>query len=232
MALPQPALEYLISLSEPSLDALHFSRLARVANLQSEAHEVLNQWVEAAVEAKLCCWVRERRARKEIRLKLKLTSSTVATRRRQASRHHVSHFVALASPRQSHVPATPVQGLWIQFTSGFSFVAARFIQPDTPFARRVRDFQRATARTANGHSLQACSSKRAASSQRCLLADSHGTQLCVTPSPDPDKLVNGRKTLDMRAPPPQHAIRQLSLDVRWLPLTSARPSYRSWSTQA
>jgi hypothetical protein len=47
------ALEYLFTSSGASLESFHLSRLNAVANLRKELHEILDEWVEAEVQARL-----------------------------------------------------------------------------------------------------------------------------------------------------------------------------------
>jgi len=55
------ALEYLFTSSGASLESFHLSRLNAVANLRKELHEILDEWVEAEVQARLAQWLLARK---------------------------------------------------------------------------------------------------------------------------------------------------------------------------
>src|SRR5579863_644911 len=61
MASAQPPLEYLISSSEESLESFELSRLSNVANLRKELRTVLDEFVEAEIEARIARWILEGR---------------------------------------------------------------------------------------------------------------------------------------------------------------------------
>jgi hypothetical protein len=49
--------EYLLRCSKPSLESFELSRLNRVANLRKELRMLVEDWIEAEVEARLAHWV-------------------------------------------------------------------------------------------------------------------------------------------------------------------------------
>ena len=51
--------EYLLRCSKPSLESFELSRLNRVANLRKELRMLVEDWIEAEVEARLAHWVLE-----------------------------------------------------------------------------------------------------------------------------------------------------------------------------
>ncbi len=61
MASAQPPLEYLISSSEESLESFELSRLSHVANLRKELRMVLDEFVEAEIQARIARWILEGR---------------------------------------------------------------------------------------------------------------------------------------------------------------------------
>lgn len=61
MARCSPPLHYLLRCSRTSLEAFELARLNRIANLRKEFDEMLEQWVEAEVEARLSRWILEMR---------------------------------------------------------------------------------------------------------------------------------------------------------------------------
>lgn len=109
MAFAQPALEYLVSLSGDSLDAFHFSRLARTANLQNEMSEVLKQWIEAILEAKLARWVHGRRNDRELKLRVKSLGRRALDARRGASTIAASCLFVLKTLNRSASAVTTLE---------------------------------------------------------------------------------------------------------------------------
>ncbi len=64
MSESKPVFEYLKSCSQPSLESFELSRLNRARNLRREMRELVEEWIEAEVQARLARWVLEhRRAR-------------------------------------------------------------------------------------------------------------------------------------------------------------------------
>jgi len=61
MASAQPPLEYLISSSDTGLQSFELSRLAHVANLRKELRAILDEFVEAEIEARIARWILEGR---------------------------------------------------------------------------------------------------------------------------------------------------------------------------
>ncbi len=58
--LPAP-FDYLATCSEPSLESFELSRFNRIANLRKELRQILNEWIEAEVEARLARWLLNQR---------------------------------------------------------------------------------------------------------------------------------------------------------------------------
>ncbi len=50
-------LEYLSTSSNASIESFHLSRLNAMANLRKELHEIVEEWVEAEVQARLAQWL-------------------------------------------------------------------------------------------------------------------------------------------------------------------------------
>jgi hypothetical protein len=61
MGSAHPPLEYLVTSSNTSLESFELSRLNAVANLRKEIRQVVDDWVEAEIEARIARWVLERR---------------------------------------------------------------------------------------------------------------------------------------------------------------------------
>ncbi len=61
MASAQPPLEYLISSSDAGLQSFELSRLAQVANLRKELRAILDEFVEAEIQARIARWILEGR---------------------------------------------------------------------------------------------------------------------------------------------------------------------------
>jgi hypothetical protein len=61
MASAQPPFEYLISSSEESLESFELSRLSHVSNLRKELRTVLDEFVEAEIQARIARWILEGR---------------------------------------------------------------------------------------------------------------------------------------------------------------------------
>jgi len=55
----RPPLEYLLTCSEAGLESFEMSRLNRVANLRRELRDVLDEWMEAEVNARVARWLLE-----------------------------------------------------------------------------------------------------------------------------------------------------------------------------
>lgn len=53
--------DYLAGCSKPGLESFELSRLNQVANLRKELREVVEEWIEAEVQARLARWILERR---------------------------------------------------------------------------------------------------------------------------------------------------------------------------
>ena len=54
-------LEYLLSCSDPALESIHLSRLDRAAALRKEMRDVLEEWVQAEVDARIARWILKNR---------------------------------------------------------------------------------------------------------------------------------------------------------------------------
>ena len=59
MRLPQPPLEYLVTSSQVALESFELARLNRTANLRKEMREILEEWVQMEVDARLARWILE-----------------------------------------------------------------------------------------------------------------------------------------------------------------------------
>jgi hypothetical protein len=55
----QAPLEYLVTSSQTSLEAFELARLNRCANLRKEVREVLEEWIQMEVDARLARWILE-----------------------------------------------------------------------------------------------------------------------------------------------------------------------------
>lgn len=56
MSSVQPPIEYLLTSSKTSLESFELSRLNQVANLRKEFRGLLDEWIEAEIEARLAHW--------------------------------------------------------------------------------------------------------------------------------------------------------------------------------
>jgi len=61
MGSARPPFEYLISSSQASLESYELSRLNAVANLRKELRQIVDEWVEAEIEARMARWILDRR---------------------------------------------------------------------------------------------------------------------------------------------------------------------------
>lgn len=61
MSNAHPPLEHLVASSNTSLESFELTRLNRVADLSKELRQILNEWIEAEIEARLARWILERR---------------------------------------------------------------------------------------------------------------------------------------------------------------------------
>lgn len=61
MKITKPMLEYLASCSSASLESFELARLNDKANLRKQMIEVLDQWVEVDVQARVANWILARR---------------------------------------------------------------------------------------------------------------------------------------------------------------------------
>jgi len=67
MGAPRPSMEYLASSSPASLESMELAKLSRAANLRKELQQVLEEWVEAEVDARMARSILDwRRARKSL----------------------------------------------------------------------------------------------------------------------------------------------------------------------
>jgi hypothetical protein len=57
--------QYLLECSQMSLEDFELARLDRAGNLRKQLRDIAEEWVEAAVEARLAQWVRENRHRSD-----------------------------------------------------------------------------------------------------------------------------------------------------------------------
>jgi hypothetical protein len=67
MSESKPVFDYLQTCSQQSLESFELSRLSQVANLRKELRDVVAEWVEAEVQARLARWLLERwRTREQV----------------------------------------------------------------------------------------------------------------------------------------------------------------------
>jgi hypothetical protein len=59
MRVDQPPLEYLVTSSQASLEAFELARLNRCANLRKELRDVIEEWLQMEVDARLARWILE-----------------------------------------------------------------------------------------------------------------------------------------------------------------------------
>jgi hypothetical protein len=57
----RPALEYLVACSDMSLESFRISRMNQAANLRKQVHALVDEWIEAEVDAGLSRWMLEGR---------------------------------------------------------------------------------------------------------------------------------------------------------------------------
>ena len=66
MRAPQPPLEYLVTASQASLEAFELAQLNRSANLRKELRDILDEWLQTEVDARVSRWILEcRRAQND-----------------------------------------------------------------------------------------------------------------------------------------------------------------------
>lgn len=65
MSSAHPPLEHLLTSSIVSLESFELSRLNAVANLRKEFRQVIDEWIEAEIEARLSRWILNRRREAE-----------------------------------------------------------------------------------------------------------------------------------------------------------------------
>jgi len=61
MGSAHPPLDYLVSSSESSLESFELARLNAVANLRKELRQIVDEWIEAEIEARMARWILDRR---------------------------------------------------------------------------------------------------------------------------------------------------------------------------
>jgi hypothetical protein len=61
MGSAHPPFEYLVSSSQASLESFELARLNAVANLRKEFRQLVDEWIEAEIEARMARWVLETR---------------------------------------------------------------------------------------------------------------------------------------------------------------------------
>jgi len=59
MRAPQPPLEYLVTASQTSLEAFELAQLNRSANLRKELRDILDEWLQTEVDARVSRWILE-----------------------------------------------------------------------------------------------------------------------------------------------------------------------------
>jgi hypothetical protein len=57
----KPSLEYLTTCSQTSLEAFELSRYNRVANLRKQLRDLVEEWIDAEVDARLARWIRDQK---------------------------------------------------------------------------------------------------------------------------------------------------------------------------
>ena len=57
MGSAHPPFEYLVSSSQASLESFELARLNAVANLRKEFRQLVDEWIEAEIEARMARWV-------------------------------------------------------------------------------------------------------------------------------------------------------------------------------
>jgi hypothetical protein len=57
MRAPQPPLEYLVTASQASLEAFELAQLNRSANLRKELRDILDEWLQTEVDARVSRWI-------------------------------------------------------------------------------------------------------------------------------------------------------------------------------
>lgn len=57
----QPSFEFLVTSSETSLESFELARLNAIANLRKELRQIVDEWIEAEVQARIARWILERR---------------------------------------------------------------------------------------------------------------------------------------------------------------------------
>jgi hypothetical protein len=106
MASAQPPFEYLISSSEESLESFELSRLSHVANLRKELRTVLDEFVEAEIEARIARWILEGRRAQDHDTDHGKTSeyASLATRTQKPGPHKSLAFRSATRARQHSLP--------------------------------------------------------------------------------------------------------------------------------
>jgi hypothetical protein len=61
MGSAHPPLEYLVSSSQSSLESFELARLNAIANLRKELRHLVDEWVEAEIQARMARWILERK---------------------------------------------------------------------------------------------------------------------------------------------------------------------------
>jgi hypothetical protein len=59
MRAPQPPLEYLVTASQASLEAFELAQLNRSANLRKELRDILDEWLQTEIDARISRWILE-----------------------------------------------------------------------------------------------------------------------------------------------------------------------------
>src|ERR1700675_1102236 len=106
MASAQPPFEYLISSSEESLESFELSRLSHVANHRKELRTVLDEFVEAEIQARIARWILDRwRAREHRRDRGKNSEyGSIAPRTKKPGPHKSLASESPTRPRQNSFP--------------------------------------------------------------------------------------------------------------------------------
>jgi|SRR6202795_2266905 len=106
MASAQPPFEYLISSSEESLESFELSRLSHVANLRKELRTVLDEFVEAEIQARIARWILEGRRAQDHRADHGKNSeyTSIAPRTQKPGPHKSLASQSATRPRQNSFP--------------------------------------------------------------------------------------------------------------------------------
>jgi hypothetical protein len=99
----QPPLEHLLTSSIVSLESFELSRLNAIANLRKEFRQLVDEWIEAEIEARLSRWILERRreAEAEPQPSAPLLSEHAAQALQAGGAHELQCHAHAAAPQQT-----------------------------------------------------------------------------------------------------------------------------------